>query len=80
VLPPMLNRFSTLILTVKFLKTPGPYLRFQTTTDKRKNFSKIYSQMGRRSHKCSTFKDYIFEGVPNYQLDRGAHMSRVVSF
>lgn len=33
-------------ISSNIFKTPGPYLRLQTTTDKRKNFFKIYSQMG----------------------------------
>jgi len=33
-------------ISSNIFKTPGPYLRLQTTTDRRKNFSKIYSQMG----------------------------------
>jgi hypothetical protein len=46
VLSPMLSRVSTLVFPVIFLKNPGPYLRLQTTTDKRKNFPKLYSLMG----------------------------------
>ena len=82
VLSPMLLRVSTLIFPVTFLKTPGPYLRLQTTTDKRKNFSKIYPQMGQASSQMFNISvpDYRFGGVSNYQLARGARISRFVPF
>jgi hypothetical protein len=33
-------------ISSNIFKTPGPYLRLQTTTDTPNSFSKIYSRMG----------------------------------